>query len=84
MIGRWILFENDIHEPCGHPILCKMTLPEDPKVDGTALQVIISCDCDTTVFDHAWKAARDSDELIVVVGEMTHMDMIKMIAEQLK
>ena len=39
-------------------------------------------DCDHTIFDHAWKNARDSDELIVVVG-YTHMQMIELVVQMI-
>jgi len=80
-LNRWVMFENDVCTDCTHPKLAKISPP--PK-DGDTLQVIISCDCDMTVFDHAWKHARDSDELIVVGGNMKVEDMLKILGEELR
>jgi len=80
MMNRWVLFENDKCDECQHPKIMKLCPP--PK-KGSTLQVIISCDCDMTVFDHAWKHARDSGELIVMVGETTIMETVALIAESL-
>lgn len=55
----------------------------DRDEEGNRLQVIVSCDCDLTVFDQAWKHARDNDELIVVVGDFTVMDMVEEIAKRM-
>ena len=77
MIGRWVLFENDKCEKCKHPKVALIT-PGD-----TELQVIISCDCDTCVFDHQWKGAQNSDELIVVV-ESTVNDMLEILAKAMR
>ncbi len=78
-LNQWVMFENDICPDCDHPILAKLSpgAPDDPT-----LQIIISCDCDKTIFDHAWKNARDSDELIVVVG-YTHMQMIELVVQMI-
>jgi len=79
-LNQWILFESDLCDGCAHPKVMKLC---PPKKGQKTLQVIISCDCDMTVFDHAWKDARDSGELIVVVGETTVMDVVAAIAEHL-
>ena len=80
MLNQWVMFENDICEGCNHPIVAKLSMGPDEQ-EGQ-LQIIISCDCDLTVFDEAWKGSRDSGELIVVVG-MTHLDMIDIVAKTL-
>ena len=82
MLNQWILFEQDKCDKCHHPKVCKLSL--DPDEQGNRLQVIISCDCDLTVFDEAWKGARDSGELMIVVGDYTVMDMVEDIAKRLK
>jgi len=79
MMNQWIMFENDICSLCLHPKLAKLCPPEN---GGKTIQLIISCDCDMTVFDHAWKHARDSEELAVVVG-MTVDDLLKDLARLL-
>jgi hypothetical protein len=79
MLNQWVMFENDICSGCQKPIVAKLS---EGKKGDSAIQIIISCDCDLTVFDEAWKNARDSGELIVVVG-MTHLDMIEIVAEAL-
>lgn len=76
MIGQWMLFENDKCESCNHPKVALITPGEKE------LQVIISCKCDTCVFDQQWKGAKNSDELIVVV-EATINDMLRILAESL-
>jgi len=73
-LNQWILFEADICEGCNHPKLAKLC------PNKNELQVIISCDCDMTVFDHAWKHARDNDELVVVV-EGGVMDLLEGVAK---
>lgn len=78
-LNQWVMFENDICEGCAHPILAKLS---PGAADDPTLQIIISCDCDKTIFDHAWKNARDSDELIVVVG-YTHMQMIELVVQMI-
>ena len=77
MLNRWVLFESDVCEICNHPKLAKMC--HDQK-DG--LQVIISCDCDTCVFDGAWKHARDSDEVIVLI-DVKVIDFIEELAKSI-
>ena len=77
MLNKWILFENDCCDDCGHPKVMKLS----PKPDQ--LQVIVSCDCDMTVFDHAWKEARDDETMIVFVGKMTVLESIAYIAESI-
>jgi hypothetical protein len=49
----------------------------DQKTD---LQIIVSCNCDTCVFDEAWKHARDSEKLIVVVDVQVD-DFLVMVAK---
>ncbi len=77
--AQWMMFENDCCETCQHPKMCLITPREK------ALQVIVSCDCDETVYDRRWKAAKTSDELIVVVdctvNEML-IQMAKYLGEQ--
>jgi len=72
------MFENDLCSECEKPKVMKIC---PPVGKGATLQVIISCNCDMAVFDHAWKHARDNGTLIVVVGETTIMDAVALIAE---
>ena len=77
MIGQWMLFENDKCDKCNHPKVVLLTHGEEQ------LQVIISCNCDTCVFDHQWRDAKNSDQLIVVV-DSTINDMLRILAATLE
>ena len=81
MIGlnKWLFFENDLCEVCGHCKVVKLTSCEMSK----ELQVIVSCACDTAVFSHQWQSLAPA-ERIHCVGDMTVEKLLIMIGEKMQ
>jgi|TARA_R110002072_G_scaffold271374_1_gene431342 hypothetical protein len=83
MIGlnKWLFFENDLCEACGHCKVVKLTSCE-MSIKLGHIQVIISCACDTAVFAKQWQSLAPA-ERIHCVGDMTVDGLLIMLGEML-
>ncbi|GAG53777.1 unnamed protein product [marine sediment metagenome] len=79
MINTWIQFENDICDGCNSPKYGKIT----DLVEVKTLTLIISCDCDTAVFNDEWKRVQPTD-LIVVLDPNGVQNTLRMMMERLR
>lgn len=80
-LNEWILFEKDICPGCQHPKLMLLIFNPETTNSKEPLRVVISCNCDSSVFKEDWQSA---ENMTIMVGNQSVLEAVAMMGDMMQ